>query len=384
MSDLISQCAAKFNAPQNTLDRFSIKDPFNQGNTLEGIICRQSGSAYGALALSVVNGEDVPLQFIYCTPKLNYACSNNFVLTRKYKFPVHKKVQVYEKLDGTNICQYFYHDANGKYYTCYKTRLTPAIINTKGTKPLDLWRQMLVEYPEIDNISPEFYGKRSFCYELYGANNLHMIKYDNQLSAHPLFSVSQEDASVYPPESFWSMGKDIQPVAECGADEDLINFYQKMLYLARRRSKVDGDYLLGSEGYIFYVLDSDSQWQMFKCKSELVENRNLNDGIIPQSVIVPTIWNAMETEDEVSTDVIVSLLKEEFKEDTVNESIEQINYCIQFIQDKLALKEQVLKIYQDNNLDIKNNKKEAMKCFAEHLDKKEMGKVFQILTELNL
>lgn len=381
--DFISESAYVLGVNASTLEHFDTEDPFNEGNRIEGVICSQSGQTYGALVIWMVNGKEVPLQRIYCTPKLYHPFPDASALERKYRFPKYKEVKVFEKLDGTNICQYFYKDATEKYYITYKTRLTPVIRNTKVRKHVDMWKDILKKYPEIEHPDRELHGRFSFSYELYGNRNLHLVRYETELDACPLFSVNQTDASIAPPDRWWSFGKNTEPVSECGKDGDIIGLYERMRYAARVGSKRDGDYIIGSEGYVFYVLNQNNTWVMYKCKSDLVESRDYTDGRIPQSVIIPTVWNALETDDELTREKIMSLLLEEFDKDMVKRSVSKIDFCVNFVRDKIAFREKVLKIYRENSLDIAD-KGMMMKCFSEHFSKDEMRKVYPTLRELNL
>lgn len=382
--DFISESASVLGVYASTLAHFKTEDPFNEGNTLEGVICNRSGHTYGALVIWRVNGEDVLPQRIYCTPKLYYPFTDDSRVEIKYKFPKHKEIRIYEKLDGTNICQYFYKDAAARYYITYKTRLTPVIRNTKARKHEDMWKEILEKSPEIEEVTRELYGKFSFSYELYGNRNRHMVRYNTALDVIPLFSVNQADASIAPPDEKWSFSKDAEPVLSCGKVQDIIRLYEKMRYRARSESKREGDYIVGSEGYVFYVLTQDDKWIMYKCKSDLVESRDWIDGHIPQSVIMPTVWNALETEDELNREKITSLLLEEFDENLVKKSVSKIDFCVKYVRDKIAFREKVLKFYQENNLDINKDKRETMKCFSQHFTKDEMKKIYMTLAELEL
>lgn len=95
-------------------------DPYNN-NRVEGFICLKHSQFYGSLLLSKVNGYDIVPKLIMGTPKMHYPIDRN----GKYIFPSAKKIEAYEKLDGTNIVAYHYFDHENNRYLTYKTRLMP-------------------------------------------------------------------------------------------------------------------------------------------------------------------------------------------------------------------------------------------------------------------
>lgn len=382
--EMMDKSASILQAYPSTLDAFSVKDNFNEGNTIEGVICNQSGHTYGAMVIWKVNGADVEPRRVYCTPKLYYPFVNGSLSGRKYRFPKYKAIRVYEKLDGTNICQFFYKDHSGTYYTTYKTRLNPMVENRKTKNFGDMWKEMLAEYPEIEAIPEELYDHFSFSYELYGNRNIHLVRYETDLDVRPIFAVNQADASIHTPDDKWGLRKDSEPVAIFGNDADIIRLYEKMRDKARSESRKEGDLIAGSEGYVFYVLTPDDKWVMYKCKSELVENRHWVSDQIPKSIIIPTVWNALETEDELTREKIMELLLEEFDENVVSKSVPGIDSCIEYVRNKIAFREKVMNFYTEHHLDINKDKGRAMRFFSQHFPKEEMKNVFTTLTELNL
>lgn len=381
---MLSQTASILQVEEATLNIFNVADNFNEGNTIEGVICTQSGYTYGALVIWKVNGTEVEPQRIYCTPKLYYPFTINSSSTRKYKFPQYKAVKVYEKLDGSNICQYFYKDNLGQYYTTYKTRLNPVLENQRHQQFVELWKEMLVKYPEIEDIPAERYDKFSFSYELYGHRNLHLVRYETDLDVRPLFAINQTDASIHTPDDNSVFGKSYAPVLSLGEDTDIVGLYEKMRYKARANSRKEGDYIVGKEGYVFYVLTSDDKWNMYKCKSDLVENQHWVSDCIPRSIIIPTALNALETEDDLTREHIITLLLEEFDEKLVEKSIPEINACVKYVKKKMAFQEKLLKLYTENNLDVNKNKRETMRFLSQHLTKAERSNVYGALVEMNL
>ena len=93
------------------LQDFDVEDPLNDNQRLRGFLCQKPDHRYGALALTHVGEAEAP-QEILATPKLHYP----FGKDGSFHFPPIKKIHLYEKLDGTNVLAYRYHDASGKRY----------------------------------------------------------------------------------------------------------------------------------------------------------------------------------------------------------------------------------------------------------------------------
>ncbi len=108
----------------NDYSEFTEIDPFNPQNEVFGYISRKSTEYYGALIITKVNGKELLPQLIMGTPKMHYPFDSREDGTRNYHFPIAKNIEIYEKLDGTNILAYFYSDGEFRYLT-YKTRLRP-------------------------------------------------------------------------------------------------------------------------------------------------------------------------------------------------------------------------------------------------------------------
>ena len=115
-------------------------DPFNPENRLEGHIQMQGGDEYGTLAIHTVNGMLAP-QFIRTMPKTTYPFfkDGSWVLTGM------ESLEAYCKLDGTNICQFGYHDAYGLEFTTFKVRIRPFM----APHFINLMEQCFRMYPGI-------------------------------------------------------------------------------------------------------------------------------------------------------------------------------------------------------------------------------------------
>ena len=83
---------------------------------------RVGGDEYGCLVITRVNGLPAP-QRILATPKTSYPYRKD----RAWLMRRARKVLSFLKYDGTNICQYAYHDAHGNEFTSFKLRLRPFV-----------------------------------------------------------------------------------------------------------------------------------------------------------------------------------------------------------------------------------------------------------------
>ena len=99
-----------------------------------------------AMVIYRVNGKATDAQFVYATPKLHYPFGRTDTLegeTRVYLFPPRVvKVEVYEKLDGTNVCAYSYADAGGTRYLTFKTRLMPFLQDGRFGQFKTMWQEL--------------------------------------------------------------------------------------------------------------------------------------------------------------------------------------------------------------------------------------------------
>ncbi|MBD3261916.1 MAG: hypothetical protein GF334_09670, partial [Candidatus Altiarchaeales archaeon] len=182
------------------LSFFSVGDPFNPPNTIEGFLCKRSDHRYGALVLFQVNGQEVPPEVIYGTPKQRYPFKMRRG-ERNYLWPKDiKAIKAYEKLDGTNILAYSYQDAEGNRFITFKTRLTPVVRNGLHASHKDLWKNLLEDRQDISEAAQQASESLSLAFEMYGNMNPLLISYDTPLEAVVIFGVSRKDASVIIPE----------------------------------------------------------------------------------------------------------------------------------------------------------------------------------------
>jgi hypothetical protein len=96
----VSKAMELLGVAEKWLEPFGVTDPFSK-LWLEGYLSLKPDFRYGALALLKVEGKEAP-QRILATPKLHYP----FDRTGAFHFPSVKQIDIYEKIDGTNIFVY--------------------------------------------------------------------------------------------------------------------------------------------------------------------------------------------------------------------------------------------------------------------------------------
>lgn len=370
----------------STLSEFDqIMDPFNK-KTITGYLCSQSDHRYGSLVITRVDNIETKPQIIYCTPKLHYPFNRG--VERTYHFPKFRSVNVYEKLDGTNICCYSYVDHLDNRFVTFKTRLVPVLSETGsefGNFYL-LWNEMLQKHPELRIPECVQTGEYTLSYELYGYRNHHLITYKVDLDTKLLFGIKQLDHSVIIPEHFsWNP---CILIKETSLNEgNITEFYEALRKKAQDKNKIiDEENIEGTEGYVFYVLTEDNQWIQYKLKPESVESIHWAQDSLPMNVIVPTVKNSLENDPNPTFETIRKLLLEEFTASQVDKSSIRIQKAIQFVKDQQIFKQKIKSIYDqiDENTRKEGLKAPVMRAMSKHFKGPEMKKVFQALLQLGI
>jgi len=418
----INEAAKLLDVSEKKLQEFDMLDTFNEGNTIAGYICRQSDHRYGALIIGTVNGTDLNKpQIVYGTPKLHYPFGRTEMEERHYHFPKKiKRVSVYEKLDGSNVLAYSYADAEGVRYRTFKTRLTPVMRDNRFGAFSQMWNELLKDKHLQMLTSVQALEDQTLSFEMYGYRNPHLVIYkDIPLSAKLLFSIDQKDQSIRPSgEVSFTNGAKVSPYqlysnkvmrghmaaliapqwvlkieATLESPDDLVAFYETKRDEAEAQNTVfnkeTNKTIEGTEGFIFYVLDEDNQWRLFKCKPMSVEDICWAVGnSIPMSVIVPTAWNALEScEGELTGDILRKLLLEEFNPEQIGKSEIPIGKAVAYIHDRVNHQIKVRKLLDESGLDWGANgegRVPIMHMLSQHFESNHMKKVFRALLEMGI
>lgn len=372
MTDL-EQAAALLGVDAKFLQPFDTADPFNHDVRIEGFLSQRPDHRYGALALLRVDGQPAP-QRIFATPKLHYP----FGKDGRFHFPPIQSAHLYEKLDGTNVLAYRYHDADQQPRVTYKLRLAPTLRNSKWGPFLDYWRELIARHPEIPQLIETNNCHVSF--EMYGARNAHLIAYENDLDVAVLFGVRAEDATLVAP---FQLQCGSVPVAalmgELRAGEDPVARFQSLRQeMNSRNTPAADDKLNGTEGAVWYVTEPSARVTLWKCKPESVEEIHWATGITKTSVIA-TCWNALETSDVLNYDVLLPLLLEEYQPDdiekfraNIDDAIRQVNTEQEF-RDKVRVAYEAIKA---EGLSLLRDKAAVMRAISKQFPRDRMGHVY--------
>ncbi len=347
---------------------FSEEDSFNPGNKIEGYLCHIPTRFYGALLLTRVN-EIETAQLIFCTPKLHYP----FDQSDHWHFPKAVRIEVFEKLDGTNIFAYVYYHENMPFQT-FKTRQTPIIHDSK----LLPFKQLLLEV--VDRKATWSFWqktKHNLSFELWGAKNPHLIQYQQPLTLSFLFSLDSS-GNVFSPRSgnLWS-GEMAKYFGDVSGNYVETYKWQKRIDNETLKPLEEGGFI-GIEGRVWYLLTEEMKWIMFKCKPEQIEHIHWAFGGIGNNIIRATAFNTLE-EGELNAESVIKLLKEEFTEQQIEKSLIRIDHIVAEVKDYLAFKDEILKVYDANGLDINTDKQATMRDMSKHFNGKLMSRVYNVL-----
>lgn len=349
-------------------------DPFNLQNEVRGYISRRATEYYGALIITHINAIPVKEQLIMGTPKMHYPFTTTQTGERKYSFPMASKIEVFEKLDGTNILGYSYTDGQNIFYTC-KTRLTPFVhAGSKWGNFFAMWNEVAGgDFDYICSLLATHNFNLSF--ELYGARNPHLVIYDVPLAFALLFGVTNT-GNIIPPTQIGCRLPKVQLLSTIDKNyEDSYLSLQKKLEGNLR--KLGNDTYAGVEGAVWYLQTIDRRTIQYKCKPETIEIIHFSQGKgISRNSILATCWNAFENVDKLTVDFIKQLLIEEFDLIKVEANHYLIESCINIVEQSLAFRERVLTEYQTIGMDIKLDKIAVMRKMSEKFERNEMSKVY--------
>ncbi len=317
----------KFRVPINEFR--DVQDPFNPNNYVSGKIYRNN---YGELRITSVNGKYCP-QTISTTPKLKYP----FAFDNKLNFPPNiSKVEAFEKIDGTNILQYTYNDANNKTYISYKTRFS-IFINPK-TKIFHLFSQMLNKYPFINELIYINYCNLS--YELYGSKCPISFDYDIDLNLVLVFGI-KKDQTIISPSQLISKSidkpKKYYEFIPCSEKDLQINYNKTRGIFEKQLEKIGEGIYKGTEGVVWYCHINSLKGNfisMYKLKPPTIERFHMNKGkmrMISDHAIITTLKNIQEDLSFLTFGNIFDYFLEEYTE----KEIYQVEYKIQRYLKKL-------------------------------------------------
>lgn len=295
----------------------------------------------------------------------------------QFHFPPIRRMYLYEKLDGTNVLAYRYRDAPGNWYVTYKLRLFPVLRNSQWGPFLEMWQEIVQQYPQLPWLVEKNHCHVSF--ELYGTRNTHLMVYDVDLAVATLFGV-RPDASVMAGLTLHLDGVPSAPLlGELTAGEDPVTTYAQIRAdMEERMRATDDDKLVGMEGAVWYVEEPGGRVTMWKCKPESVESIHWTLGI-NKTAVLATCWNCLETDEDLQYETLLPLLLEEYALEEMARFRPHIDDCIREVHAALAFRDHVLATYQQVGLSIHLYKAEVLRALSAHFRRDEMKKVYAVL-----
>lgn len=349
---------------------FAQRDPFND-TFVEGKIHRGHGDLYGAMLIDRVDGREA-CRLVLGTPKLAYPLDPR----GNWHFPKAVRIERYEKPDGANVLEYVCRDAAGRALVSYKTRLSPFLAQSRFGPFLEMWKEILERTPSIRGASLRLGINLSF--EIWGARNPHLIRYEEPLDASLLFG-RKPDGALVPPSEIPDAG--CPKARMLGViDRDYVAHYRWAQEEAERGLKgVEDGGFTGREGEVWYVLLADGRWLLFKCKPETIEKIHWSAQGIDSGSLRATVHNAPESSDDPTTEDVVQLLREEYTDHEIEHVRAAIPGLLDRIKDQRLFVLRVLDEYKGLGLDFRSDLSAAMRAMSTRFDRAQMGKVFWVL-----
>ena len=359
---------------------FNERDPYNPQNVVEGIVYRHN-SEYGNLRITRVNGRECE-QYINTTPKFYYP--GGVGSPRRYqegKFPDYKTIKVYDKLDGTNIFLFRYKDADGNEFASFKTRLTPFLKQSGFKDWIFMWGKMMEKYKEkIDALVNG--SNLGFGFELYGAINQILVKYDVPLDTRLLYALTPDGGIIEPSAFDFPVPRIIR---EIGAGDDPDLHYKELVDL-HERWFVDGKQV---EGCVMYVIVSDDGESIpWKCKPPSVLNAqaesNAGTKLVGYNDAYVTAMNAMESIDTIDElhDETYRLLGEVYDELYIDASRRIIDKAIKNARNDVLFKNEVVDRFKKTGMTWSMNERgNIMREMMKYFDRNRSSSVFNALRD---
>ena len=358
-------------------------DPFNPGNKLTGHIQFIGGDEYGALAISHVNDRPAP-QFIKVTPKAAYP----FHKDGSWVLYDAQEIAAFEKIDGTNICQYGYSDADGNAFTSFKLRTRPF------TSPhfLNLLERALERYPGVR--SHRLRPGEAVAYELFGYENRMLIRYGEAIDLALIFGRNSDGDIVAPHE-----GQNLFDEVDCPTagrrpidlGGDLSETYRsRQQEISARLVRLEEEYFDGEEGEMLYVRFADgareepgSFTRLIKLKPPEIEEIHWALDHVPKEEAAAVARNVFEVSDSPDVTDMVQLLSEEWSEEQIVRSLETIARALDEAIERRNFQEEVLAVYAGLHgpNDFREDRVSVMRSMSQRFPRSMMSKIYSVLVE---
>jgi hypothetical protein len=383
----IERASELLNTPVNAIKRFNRDDVFNGGNTIGGFISLRPGSAYGALVIDTVNGVSFPdgeEQVIFGMPKLHYPFGKRIDGSRIYNWPSDsEKLYVSEKWDGTNICNFVYHDITGNLFSTYKTRLTPIAGNSGDMGDFADLVKLVTSRPDWEPYDYPEQG-RTICYELCGYRNPHLVRYDFDIKMIPICYITNFGSPC------------IYPALTDG--EIVYNLSFDMLTERYTKSQeIDENIIVASEteqgefpleGKVFYVYaESTGGWVPVKCKPKMIEDIHFARGGIDNIKIREACFKALEMYpiEQVTHEIIEEILLEDYHPEAVTCSFDRITIGLDEIKHEAIQRKMIRSLVEEAGWEFKEHPKgDLMRMLSKGFCGTQMRRVFSSAKAMGL
>ncbi len=358
-------------------------DPFNPQNRVAGYVQFIGGDEYGALSITHVNDRPAP-QFIRVTPKAAYP----FHRDGSWVLYDAQQVSAFEKIDGTNICQYGYQDADGRPYTTFKLRTRPYM----SPHFLNLLERALENYPGVR--ARQLQPGEAIAYELFGYENRLLIRYGAAIDLATLFGrTSDGDIVALDEAPHLFEGLDCpeaiqRPIALTSNLE--AEYRSRQQEISSRLVRLDEEYFDGEEGEMLYVRFAEgareqpgSFTRLIKLKPPEIEEIHWSLDHVPKEEAAAVARNVFEVADSPEVSDMVQLLAEEWSDDQIARSMDTIERALQEAIDRRAFQEEALAMYArlHSPEDFRQDRSAVMRSMSQHFPRSQMSRIYAVLVE---
>eukprot|EP01129_Flabellula_baltica_P002998 TRINITY_DN12864_c0_g1_i1.p1 TRINITY_DN12864_c0_g1~~TRINITY_DN12864_c0_g1_i1.p1 ORF type:complete len:607 (+),score=123.46 TRINITY_DN12864_c0_g1_i1:56-1822(+) len=193
VNTFIQKAAQFFDCSPKQLSVERCVDPFNQGNTLKGVLCRANGPFCGSVLFMELNGGELSApQMIYGVPNLDSV---------KTVREIEGVTQIYlaNKWNGMPVIVFKYFDEQGNCFVSARPRFSMFLQDKFGTETIKMVKNFFgIEMNQsfsMDSLSgglapilaPEI---QSLTFEMCGRDQCSLVQYTFDLDLKPLFTTS--------------------------------------------------------------------------------------------------------------------------------------------------------------------------------------------------
>lgn len=358
-------------------------DPLNPGNRVAGHIQIVGGDEYGALSITEVNGRPAA-QFIKVTPKAAYP----FHKGGEWVLYGAQDVDSYLKIDGTNLCQYAYQDADGRPFTTFKLRTRPFM----SPHFLNLLERALERYPAVQQ--RQLQPNECLAYELYGYENRMLIRYDQPIDLALLFGRDAAGNLLSPrwdPAPFAGLDCPVAEHRTIALSGDLTDAYRRRQQeISARLVRLEDEYFAGEEGEMLYVRFANGArtapgpfTRLIKLKPPEIEEIHWASDYVPREELAAVARNVFEVSDDPEIADMVQLLAEDWSDDQIGRSLETIERVLHAAKERRAFQEEVLAVYAQLHAPdaFRADRAAVMRTMSQRFPKTMMSRVYSVLVE---